>query len=432
MIVIAQRPTMELTFTADKNGTHVQMDNIKVMNRTQGSDTVLYWPDTTLTCEITPGDLLLYIGYAMDYPVGVQSISNRVAQFQLFQSYPNPVRDQSDMLLFLPSKGAVNMMVTDVRGSIIVNVDQELGEGIHSFRFSPGDKRIYFITTRWNGIKQSIKILTEGSTSGKTCKLEYIGVYYENASLKQSLLKTDLVVQESGILDTPDNDTTYTFQFATNIPCPGTATVEYEGQIYNTIQIFSQCWLKGNLNVGTRINGSQNQTNNSIIEKYCYGDMQDNCTNYGGLYQWNEMMQYTTQQGAQGICPPDWHLSTDEEWKVLEGAVDGQYGIGDPEWDLSWESRGYDAGTNLKATIGWVGNCNGTDLFGFSGLPGGYHQANGSFYDVLLIGVWWSSTKYDNNEIGAWDHVLDYYYSGVNRIDDYKENGFSVRCLRNY
>ncbi len=52
------------------------------------------------------------------------------------------------------------------------------------------------------------------------------------------------------------------------------------------------------------------------------------------LYQWEEMMQYTTQQGAQGICPPGWHLPTDEEWKVLEGAVDSQYGIGDPEWDI--------------------------------------------------------------------------------------------------
>ena len=44
-------------------------------------------------------------------------------------------------------------------------------------------------------------------------------------------------------------------------------------------------------------------TNNGIIEKYCYDNNPANCAIYGGLYQWNEMMQYTTQQGAQGICP---------------------------------------------------------------------------------------------------------------------------------
>jgi len=76
-----------------------------------------------------------------------------------------------------------------------------------------------------------------------------IGVDQKNPSLKQSQLKAGLVVQESGILDTPDYDTGYTFQFATNIPCPGTPTVTYEGQVNNTIQIFSQCWFKENLNV---------------------------------------------------------------------------------------------------------------------------------------------------------------------------------------
>jgi len=69
-------------------------------------------------------------------------------------------------------------------------------------------------------------------------------------------------------------------------------------------------------------------------------------------------MQYTTQQGVRGICPPGWHLPTDEEWKVLEGAVDSQYGIGDPEWD-NYYYRGFDAGTNLKSISGWYYEGNG-------------------------------------------------------------------------
>jgi hypothetical protein len=34
----------------------------------------------------------------------------------------------------------------------------------------------------------------------------------------------------------------------------------------------SQCWLKENLNIGMRINGLQEQTDNTIIEKYCYNN----------------------------------------------------------------------------------------------------------------------------------------------------------------
>ena len=49
MMAFGQRPTMELTFTAENNGLYVQLDSIKIMNRTQGGDTVLYWPDTVLS-----------------------------------------------------------------------------------------------------------------------------------------------------------------------------------------------------------------------------------------------------------------------------------------------------------------------------------------------------------------------------------------------
>ena len=60
-------------------------------------------------------------------------------------------------------------------------------------------------------------------------------------------------------------------------PCPGTPTVTYAGKTYNTVQIGNQCWLKENLDVGTMIQGSQNQTNNSMIEKFCYDNNPNNC-----------------------------------------------------------------------------------------------------------------------------------------------------------
>ena len=101
-------------------------------------------------------------------------------------------------------------------------------------------------------------MISTGRRDGKNCTLDYIGSNNRKAGLKASSEVNNFTVRQSGILDTPKEDTTYTFQFATNIPCPGTPTVEYEGQVYNTIQIFSQCWLKENLNAGLMINGNQN------------------------------------------------------------------------------------------------------------------------------------------------------------------------------
>ena len=214
--------------------------------------------------------------------------------------------------------------------------------------------------------------------------------------------------------------------------CGGSIT--YEGQSYNTVMIGNQCWMAENLNVGTMINstsgGTNNdgeQTDNGTIEKYCYNDNTSNCDTYGGLYQWDEMMQYVTTGGAQGICPTDWHLPTDDEWKTLEGTVDTQYGVGDPEWDnTSW--RGFDAGNHLKNTSGWYSSGNGDNNSGFTGLPVGYRGSSGSFNYLGKYGYWWSSTEYSGTN--AWNRYLNYDYDQVGRGNYYKAGGFSVRCLK--
>lgn len=428
MGLYSQRPTMDLTFTAVNFTAHVQLDSIKVMNRTQGGDTVLYWPDTVL---------------AFDY-VGMPEIPNENNAFKVFQNYPNPVADQTTISLYIPEKDKVSLIVTDILGRVMLKSDRVLEQGTHSFRFTPGSGSLYFFTVRWQGQISSIKILHYGLNSGGTSSLEYMGSEEYSPQLKtmkdiqefyftpgDELLYIGYAdTLQSGMLDSPEESTTCSFQFAINTPCPGTPTVEYEGLVYNTIQVFSQCWLKENLNVGEMINGTMEQSNNGTNEKYCYNDEPDSCAKYGGLYQWDEMMQYTTQQGAQGICPPGWHLPTDEEWKVLEGSVDTQYGIGDPQWDISGDYRGSDAGTSLKTTSGWIYGGNSTDLFGFSCLPGGGRDSYGAFISVGFGGYWWTSS--DRNYSTAWYRSLYYYYPEVYQYYYGKRYGLSVRCLRDY
>ena len=87
-----------------------------------------------------------------------------------------------------------------------------------------------------------------------------------------------------------------------------------DGQEYSTVQIGSQCWMAENLNIGIMIPGANTMGNNEEIEKYCYNNDESNCDIYGGLYQWNEMMQYTTTPGVQGICPTG--LAFTDRWRV--------------------------------------------------------------------------------------------------------------------
>ena len=119
------------------------------------------------------------------------------------------------------------------------------------------------------------------------------------------------------------------------------------GDYYNTIQIGTQCWMKENLNVGTRINGNVDQTNNSTIEKYCYGDLPASCTTlgYGGLYQWDEAMQYVTTPGTQGICPTGWHIPTEEEFATLSTFVGGN---GNALKEIGLNSASGGEGTNTS------------------------------------------------------------------------------------
>ncbi|MBN3035945.1 MAG: hypothetical protein JW861_10195 [Bacteroidales bacterium] len=197
-----------------------------------------------------------------------------------------------------------------------------------------------------------------------------------------------------------------------------------DGQIYPTVEIGIQCWMAQNLNIGTMINGSGNQTNNGTIEKYCYGNSTANCDTYGGLYQWDEMMEYSTTSGVQGICPDGWHLPTDAEWCTLEQEVDPTITCSSTGW------RGVEGGGKLKeaGTTHWAPpNTGATNSSGFTALPGGARSISGAFFDFSVYGYLWSSTEVGSN---AWRRGLAFNGADVWRGYDYWGTGCSVRCIR--
>jgi len=188
-------------------------------------------------------------------------------------------------------------------------------------------------------------------------------------------------------------------------PCPGLDTVNYSGQTYYTVKIGAQCWLKENLNVGIRINGSAEQTDNGTIEKYCYNDDSANCNAYGGLYEWNEAMQYVTVSGTKGICPPGWHIPSSSEFSSLGAKVNND-------------------GNALKM----IGQGTGTNTSGFSALMAGCRNWDGSFFVLGYGADFWGSTKFGLGE--AFFLQLSSVGSEVDYYGDPDLNmGYSVRCL---
>jgi uncharacterized protein (TIGR02145 family) len=233
---------------------------------------------------------------------------------------------------------------------------------------------------------------------------------------------------------TPLQGSPLTFTAQANLTgCPGLPSFSYGGQTYNTVLIGSQCWMKENLNIGTMVTDIGQQTypntqcsNNGIIEKYCYGNNVANCNEHGGLYDWDEMMQYTPVPGVQGICPSGWHIPTMVEIQTLVNYLDPTV-----NWGMSGMS-GTDGGGKLKetGTTHWnPPNTGATNISGFTFLGVGNRDYRGGFFSSGLDGYIWSSNQ-TSYSIAA-DLLLHHNFAGINNDVSGKTNGFPVRCIKN-
>jgi len=216
-------------------------------------------------------------------------------------------------------------------------------------------------------------------------------------------------------------------EFMTDFICGTTLTDQRDGKTYLTKQYGEQCWMTANLNIGVRKNGSVNQTNDGIIEKYCYDNNEVNCNIYGGLYQWDELMQYSTEASPPGICPEGWHIPSDPEWKAFEIWL----GMTPEQADgLQW--RGTDEGGKLKAagTTYWLTpNTGATNSTLFTALPSGNRTGSGTFDGLGYMTDYWTSTLIIDTH--CFYRMLNYDQSKIYRIDGNKSYATPVRCIKN-
>ena len=207
---------------------------------------------------------------------------------------------------------------------------------------------------------------------------------------------------------------------------------DYDGNLYKTVKIGNQVWMAENLHVSHFRNGepileakTDKEWEKAGIEgkpAWCYYDNDpNNGKKYGKLYNWYAI------DDTRSLAPEGWHVSNDNELKILEGTVDNKYPIGNPFWNNTGY-RGFDAGLNLKSIIGWIEDGNGSGLYDYKTLPSGNRNIDGSFHYLGIYGNFWSSTEFKKNS--AWHRLLLHNNDGIFRFNSIKGYGFSIRCLR--
>ena len=170
-----------------------------------------------------------------------------------------------------------------------------------------------------------------------------------------------------------------------------------------------------NLNIGIDVLGTEDQSDDENIERYCYNDDTTNCDKYGGLYQWAEMMQLPSrcnvdacedliEENHRGICPEGWHVLTYDEYVIVLTA--------------NKEEK------NIRAI-----SFGGDNLTGYS-LIGAGHNRNHQFADLDNMTFWFYPENGTMSEPSAFSGYQLKSSAGMDFTSSRKSYANSVRCVK--
>ena len=191
---------------------------------------------------------------------------------------------------------------------------------------------------------------------------------------------------------------------------------DIDGNVYNTVKIGEQIWLKENLKTTKYNDGiaiplvtDSSKWANDITPAYCnYKNTTntDTINNYGRLYNWYAV-------NTSKLCPTGWHVPSDSEWSTLTNYLGKQAGI------LLKET-----GTAHWKTL----NTEVTNDSKFTALPAGFRGGYGIVFNNMgNYGYWWTATE--DFKLFSWYRYMN-YSNIVYRINGSESSGLSVRCLK--
>lgn len=197
----------------------------------------------------------------------------------------------------------------------------------------------------------------------------------------------------------------------------GQTVTDYDGNVYDTVVIGNQVWLKQNLR-------TTHDNTGALIPNVADSTAWANLTTWGRCYYKNDSVAYDLVYGPlynwyvadnPNVCPVDWHVASNAEWQAVETFLGGAAV----------------AGGKMKEadTIHWANpNTAATNSSGFTGLPAGGRTNTGSFQFIRENGLWWTSTSY--NSSNARGLYMWYLSSGVEHDPVSKKFGVSIRCVK--
>ena len=239
--------------------------------------------------------------------------------------------------------------------------------------------------------------------------------------------------------------TTYGQQFDFLAGCDTKTLTDYDGNVYNTVTIGTQCWMKENLRTTHYSDGwpMEHGITYSSTDGYYYypgnNNSTENVVSYGLLYNWPAVMRdeensESIPSGVQGVCPEGWHVPSMAELNALADYVSAQTeylcdgGIAKSLCDsIGWDEQ------TTSCTPGYDFHAN--NLTGFSargaGVYSGYYHNIRDFQSKCYF---WSTTR---NSEGYWWKGVAAGKTTFHTITYESEilsphAGYSVRCLRDY
>ena len=447
LLGVLSAQTVTLTFTGKQQNNHyVQLNRVVITNLTKNWQETVLWPDTVLTMQE---------GTGID-----EYIEN--TSFALSQNNPNPFRGTTNITLTVAEHGTISIHITDVSGHTIVEPRNyaSLQPGVHHFCISLSTIGSYIMTARQNGKISSIKMICNEGRG--TNHIDYIGTtpnitYVLKSTTNNPFNVGDQMeyvgyatingdeIESQHITQAQDSSQYIALVFPNaqpqdGEPCPVAPTVtDYDGNVYNTVQIGNQCWMKENLRTTHYADGTSialgSTANNTVVYRYYPNNDSSNVSTYGYLYNWVAVMHEhtsssTNPSGVQGICPIGWHVPSDAEWTQLTDYVStqSQYVCGNGSSRIAKSlssTTGWNSSTNTCAVGNTPDNNNAT---GFSAFPAGCYYYNNICAYFNYGAYFWSSTQGICD--GAYRRILYFCDVDVTSGNYDKREGYSVRCIR--
>lgn len=365
--------------------------------------------------------------YAADrIPIGVQHILTEFDSLEIDGLTITPIRvcenslDIEDNSAYLFSyKGFKFLHLGDAQIQIMNIEDQTVKEHIQNI--IPDSLDLLFMTIEGqNQFISQAEVFVDLIQPKKIIPMHYWSSQYKSDFLAYLNLKNNegknyqIIDSSSSQLNISSDDSNDPIQVISLTRSPFVYTVkDYDGNVYETIKIGSQIWMKQNLNSTSYSNSTK------IPGVATYGNDEANADIYGRLYTWDAAMKNSTIESIEGACPCGWHVPSDTEWLELENYLGGA-GV---------------AGSKMKTTGIDFWNTPNTDAdnsSGFSALPGGEyddHDLPNQFRLLNEYAVFWTSTEVSDTK--ARERYLSYNSAASSTYDWYKNMKYSIRCIKN-